>query len=80
MDLIQQALRQQQQIQTPPIQVVSPLNDVQMISLIAESLKEATPEDCVEKACQIIAEAVLVVQKGRIQKLIQEITSPKIQG
>ncbi len=49
--------------QQPQMVLAQPINDVQLVALVASNLNAATPTDAVAQAVEIVAEAVIQTQE-----------------
>lgn len=56
--------------QEPTMQIAAPLNDVQLVALIASRRTDVTPKAAVEWASEVVIEAIL--QAGDIARKVRE--------
>ena len=59
--------------QQPVMQIASPLNDVQLVSLMAAQLGIADPKEAVARAVQIVAQAIYQASPGKLAKAFEAI-------
>lgn len=64
--LIQAAMQQQPQ----GVQLATPINDIQLVALLAAGIDEGTPTDSVAKAMEILAEAIVQMQDGSFARMV----------
>jgi hypothetical protein len=68
--LVQQAMSAPPSPQQQPLMVATPINDMQLVALIASRKTAAvvTPQEAVEWACEILAEAILAIRNRVLDK------------
>ena len=77
MDQLGRALLAQER--TAQVQVASPLNDVQLVALVASNL-EGTAEDRVDTAVEIVARALVAIKGGMMQRFVKKLQPQEDNG
>ncbi len=55
----------------PAMTLATPFNDIQLVALVAAQFPHRTPADAVHVAMQIVAEAIVGMEKKQIEVLLQ---------
>ena len=79
MDQLGRALMAQSE-QAAQLQVMRPINDVQIVALVASNLKEGTAEERVDMAVEIVARALVAVKGGMMQRFVKKLQPQEDNG